>query len=152
MTFPPVETSFYVRYAETDAMGVVHHAVYLVWFEEGRSAYMRACGLPYAEVERRGYWFTVAGVQARFLAPARYGDRVVVQTRLTALGSRGLTFAYEVRRASDDALLATGETRHVCVDHSGTVRRIPEDLVRALHAASTAMAHREHDKRRGGDS
>jgi acyl-CoA thioester hydrolase len=127
-----VDTAFHVRYAETDAMGIVHHASYLIWFEEGRSAYMRACGLPYSEVERHGYWFTVAEVNARFHAPARYDERVIVRTRLAELRSRGLTFAYEVRRAADDTLLATGETRHICVDRTGVVRRIPEALLAAL--------------------
>lgn len=115
-------------------MGIVHHASYIVWFEEGRSAYMRACGLPYSEVERRGYWFAVAEVTARFHAPARYDDQVFVRTRLAELRSRGLTFAYEVRRAVDDTLLATGETRHVCIDRTGAVRRIPDDLLAALRA------------------
>jgi len=135
MSPPFVEISFHVRYAETDAMGVVHHAAYIIWFEEGRSAFMRACGLPYSEVERRGYWFTVAEVHARFHAPARYDERVLVRTRIAELRSRGLTFAYEVRRASDEALLVTGETRHICIDHTGAVRRIPQDLWEVLQSA-----------------
>lgn len=113
-------------------MGIVHHASYIIWFEEGRSAYMRACGLPYSEIERRGYWFTVTEVTARFHAPARYDDLVLVRTRLVELRSRSLTFAYEIRRAVDDALLVTGETRHVCTDRTGAVRRIPDDLLAAL--------------------
>jgi acyl-CoA thioester hydrolase len=129
-----VDTTFHIRYAETDAMGVVHHAAYIVWFEEGRSAYMRACGLPYSEVERRGYWFTVAEVNVRFHVPARYDDLVTVRTRLAELRSRGLAFVYKVRRAADDTLLVTGQTRHVCIDRTGTVRRIPEDLLAALRA------------------
>ncbi len=148
MSLPFVDTSFHVRYAETDAMGIVHHAAYIVWFEEGRSAYMRACGLPYSDVERRGYWFTVAEVRARFHIPARYDERIIVRTRLAELRSRGLTFAYEVRRAADDALLVTGETRHICVDHTGTVRRIPEDLIEALHAASALHTQGDHDEGR----
>lgn len=127
-----VDAVFHVRYAETDAMGIVHHASYIVWFEEGRSAYMRAHGLPYSEVERRGYYFTVVEVNARFLSPARYDDQVVVRTRLAELHSRGLTFAYEIRRLADDVLLVRGETRHICIDRTGKVQRIPEDLLAAL--------------------
>lgn len=136
MSSSAVDTVFHVRYAETDAMGIVHHASYIVWFEEGRSAYMRACGLPYSEVERRGYWFAVAEVSARFHAPARYDDQVLVRTRLAELHSRGLTFIYEIRRAVDDTLLVTGETRHVCIDRAGAVRRIPDELVTALCSGS----------------
>ncbi|GAB4513108.1 MAG: thioesterase family protein [Anaerolineae bacterium] len=138
-----VDTAFHVRYAETDAMGIVHHASYIVWFEEGRSAYMRACGLPYSEVERRGFYFTVAEVRARFLVPARYDDRVIVRTRLADLRSRGLTFAYEIRRAADDVLLVTGETRHICIDRTGAVRRIPEELIQVLRDAVQKGAHHE---------
>ncbi|MCD6290832.1 MAG: acyl-CoA thioesterase [Anaerolineae bacterium] len=138
-----VDTSFHVRYAETDAMGIVHHAAYIVWFEEGRSAYMRACGLPYSEVERRGYWFTVAEVRARFHTSARYDERIVVRTWLTELRSRGLTFTYEVRRVADNALLVTGETRHICVDHTGAVRRIPQDLLAALRPSEVTNISKE---------
>jgi acyl-CoA thioester hydrolase len=132
MPSPVVDTTFHVRYAETDAMGVVHHASYIVWFEEGRSSFMRACGIPYAEVERRGYYFTVAMVKARYHAVARYDDLMIVRTRLAELQSRGLTFTYEIRRAADDLLCVTGETQHICIDQSGKVRRIPEDLVAVL--------------------
>ena len=135
---PSVDAVFHVRYAETDAMGVVHHASYIVWFEEGRSAYMRARGLPYSEVERRGYYFTVVEVSARFLSPARYDDRVIVRTRLAELHSRGLTFAYEIRRLADDVLLVRGETRHICIDRTGKVQRIPADLLAALEPADLA--------------
>jgi len=138
MLTPSVDAVFHVRYAETDAMGVVHHASYIVWFEEGRSAYMRARGLPYSEVERRGYYFTVVEVSARFLSPARYDDRVVVRTRLAELHSRGLTFAYEIRRLADDVLLVRGETRHICIDRAGKVQRIPADLLAALEPADLA--------------
>jgi len=138
MLTPSVDAVFHVRYAETDAMGVVHHASYIVWFEEGRSAYMRARGLPYSEVERRGYYFTVVEVSARFLSPARYDDRVVVRTRLAELHSRGLTFAYEIRRLADDVLLVRGATRHICIDRAGKVQRIPADLLAALEPADLA--------------
>lgn len=122
------ETTFRVRYADTDAMGVVHHSQYIVWFEEGRSATMRALGLPYSQVEREGYWFAVAEVTARYHAPARYDEEVIVATQISELGSRGLVFTYEVTRAADGALLVTGTTRHVCIDHEGTVRLIPPAL------------------------
>ncbi len=127
-----VTTTFHVRYAETDAMGIVHHSAYIVWFEEGRSAYMRAIGFPYSRVEQLGYYFTVVEVHARFLTPARYDERVRVETHISELKSRGLTFTYRVLRDADDALLVEGYSRHVCIDHAGRVRRIPSELMRLL--------------------
>ncbi len=130
-----VVTTFHVRYAETDAMGIVHHSAYIVWFEEGRSAYMRAIGLPYSRVERMGYYFTVVEVHARYLVPARYDERVRVETRISDLKSRGLTFAYRVMRDADDELLVEGYSRHICIDHQGNIRRIPPALMELLAAS-----------------
>jgi len=96
---PVVATTFYVRYAETDQMGLVHHSAYLIWFEEGRSQYMRACGADYAEIERSGALFAVAEAHARYEAPARYGDRVTVRTWVEEIRSRSITFGYAVYNA-----------------------------------------------------
>ena len=135
-----ISTTFHVRYAETDAMGIVHHSAYIVWFEEGRSAYMRAIGLPYSEVERMGYYFTVVEVCARFISPARYDERVRVETWISDLKSRGLTFSYRVLRDADGQLLVEGHSRHVCIDHEGNIRRIPSHLMDLL-ASSAAKEH-----------
>lgn len=125
---PTVETRFRVRFYETDQMGVVHHAAYITWFEEGRSAFTRAIGYPYARLEREGVSLAVTEVQARYHRPAVYDDEVVVRTRLEALGSRGMAFSYEIRRAADDALLVSGATKHVSVDRHGCVRRLPDEV------------------------
>lgn len=138
---PTVETRFRVRFYETDQMGVVHHTAYLTWFEEGRSAFTRAIGYPYAQMEADGLSLAVAEVQARYHRPARYDDEVVVAARLDELQSRGLTFSYEIRRASDGVLLATGMTRHISVDHHGNVRRIP-DVMQAKLLAGIARLPR----------
>ncbi len=119
------ETTFYARYAETDQMGVIHHAAYVVWFEEGRSAWMRAMGGDYAEFEAEGLYLVVSEVQARYAAPALYGRRVTVRTWVEELRSRSLTFGYEVVDTESGQSLVTGTTRHVCTDHQGRVRRIP---------------------------
>ncbi len=128
-------TSFHVRYAETDAMGIVHHSTYIVWFEEGRSNYMRSIGFPYSDVERMGYYFTVVEVQARYLVPARYDERVRVETFLAELQSRGLTFGYRVFRERDNTLLVEGWSRHVCIDQGGRPRRIPDAIRQHLLGA-----------------
>src|SRR5512132_3830036 len=100
-----VEVRFRVRYFETDAMGIVHHASYVTWFEEGRSAFTRAIGYPYSRMEAEGISLAVAEVNARYRRPARYDDEVVITAALTQLASRGMVFSYEVRRASDGELL-----------------------------------------------
>jgi len=137
---PSVSTTFYVRYAETDQMGIVHHSAYLIWFEEGRSQYLRACGADYAEVERSGAFFAVVEAHARYEAPARYGERVVVRTWVEEVRSRMLTFGYAVHRAGDGQRLATGWTRHVCLDATGRVIPIPERWRRLLARGPQAPA------------
>ena len=121
-----VETTFPVRYAETDQMQVVHHSSYVVWMEEGRSEFMRASGADYAEVERGGHFFAVTGIQVRYIAPAHYGERVTVRTWVEELRSRTLTFGYEIIHAESGTLLVTGKSGHVCMDQQGRVTRIPE--------------------------
>lgn len=125
-----------VRYAETDAMGIVHHSNYVIWFEEGRSSYMRCRGLPYSQVEASGLYFTVAEVLARYIVPARYEDVLVVRTRIGDLRSRGLRFDYRVLRARDDATLVTGYSKHICITHAGHPVRIPTEMLTALRAPS----------------
>ncbi len=120
-------------------MGVVHHAAYITWFEEGRSAFTRAIGYPYSRMEAEGVSLAVAEVTARYHRPARYDDEVSVATCLTGLLSRGMNFSYEIRRAADGELLVSGSTRHISVDAQGRVQRIPA----AMHAhlrALTALA------------
>ncbi len=126
------ETTFHVRYAETDAMGIVHHSVYVVWFEEGRSHHLRSLGSDYARLETSGYYLAVTELQARYLAPARYGQRVTVGTRLESLRSRSLSMTYRVVDAESDHLLVTGRTKLICIDRQGQVARIPPEWRQAL--------------------
>ena len=134
-------TRFRVRYHETDRMGVVHHAAYVTWFEEGRSAFTRALGYSYAQMEEDGIGLAVSELEARYHAPARYDEEVVVITRLDALRSRGLTFTYEVRRSADDLLLVTGATRLISIDASGRVSTLPA----ALRAQTESLLERLSD-------
>jgi acyl-CoA thioester hydrolase len=131
---PAVEVRFHVRYFETDAMGIVHHSAYITWFEEGRSAFTRAIGYPYARMEREGVSLAVAEVSARYHRPARYDDEVLVLAALTQLGSRGMTFTYEIRRAAGNELLVTGTSKHISIDGEGRVKHLPAKLREALEA------------------
>jgi len=123
-----------VRYAETDAMGVAHHANYFVWFEAGRTEYTRAAGLPYREVEAGGVRLVVIEAHCHFHRPARYDDVVIVRTSLRDVSKATLTFAYDVVAKGDGARLADGYTVHAATDVGGRVRRIPEAVRTALGA------------------
>jgi len=120
-----------VRYFETDQMGVVHHANYLVWCELARTRLCLEAGFHYAEIEKRGLLLLVIGVQLSYRAPARYGDTVRAACWVERVGSRGVTFEYRIERGAGSAatLLATGSTEHVWVD-SATRRpvRFPAEL------------------------
>ena len=122
-----METTFHVRYAETDQMGIVHHCAYIVWFEEGRSALSRKAGRPYADFERTGFVLAVSEVGARYLAPARYDQRVTVQARVSQVRSRMIRFDYQVLDTETGECLVTGFTTHICLNGQGKPARIPED-------------------------
>ena len=124
-----VESTLRVRYAETDAMGVVYHANYLVWFEVGRGEYFRALGQDYGRWEEQGYLLPASEAYARFHAPARFGDLVTVRTWVEQVRSRGLTLGYEVVHADSRQRLASGWTRHICMDREGRACRLPAEML-----------------------
>ena len=131
MDLPSHDIEFRVRYGETDRMGVVYHAEYLVWCEMGRTEYIRSLGMSYAEMERRGVPLAVAEASIRYHAPARYDDLIQVSTVLTRLGSRGLTFDYAITHADSGLRLASASTTLVALDPAGRATTIPADI-RAL--------------------
>jgi acyl-CoA thioester hydrolase len=119
-----------VRYAETDQMGVVYHANYLVWFEIGRVEMMRQLGLSYSTMEQEeGALIAVVEATARYKAPARYDDELIVRTRITSAKLALLKFRYEVLRVSDQALLCEGETVHLVVGRDMKRRNLPAKYV-----------------------
>ena len=121
-----VETTFYVRYAETDQMGIVHHSHYVVWMEEGRSEYMRRNGLDYVAVEQSGLALAVTEINVRYLAPAHYNERVTVRTRIDSLRSRALTFGYEIINADTRQRLVVGSVKLMLIDRQGQVVSMPD--------------------------
>jgi acyl-CoA thioester hydrolase len=138
------ETPLRVRYAETDRMGVVYHANYLIWFEIGRTEFCRARGFSYRDMEENdGAFLVVAESYCRYKAPAYYDDELVVRTQITELRRRSLRFGYEIVRVSDGQIIAEGETGHVVTDSNGRVRSLPEiyrDLLFGHPTASAATA------------
>lgn len=142
MPAPAHEHRLRVRYAETDQMGVVHHANYALYLEEGRTRCMAERGCSYAELEQRGIGLPVRRMELRFRAPARYDEELIVRTRVGKLGAASLTFESEVVRADDGQLLATGTIELACIDLTNRERgpiALPA-LVRELAPPGTAPA------------
>ena len=127
------ETEIRVRYAETDQMGIVHNSNYLIWFEVGRSEYCRARGFSYKEMEEKdGALMVVAESYCRYKSPAYYEDLLTVRTQVAELRSRSLRFIYEIFRASDETLIAEGETMHLVTDENKKVRSLPASYMEKL--------------------
>lgn len=113
-------------------MGVAHHRCHFVWFEMGRTEYMRDAGIPYSGVEEDGVYLPVIGATCSYRAPARYDDLLLVRTTLESMTAARATFSYRLERETDGRLLAVGTTTHAAVDGRGRPRRFPEDLRRIL--------------------
>ena len=120
-------TELRVRYAETDAMGIVHHATYPIWMELGRSDFLRKLGQSYAEWEARGVRLVVNEIRVRFRAPARYDELLQVRTFLQETGRRRIMFGYRIER--DGILLAEGESIHLVAGSDNRARVLPDDLL-----------------------
>lgn len=112
----PSQTEITVRYAETDCMGVVHHAVYPVWYEIARTDYIKSAGMSYAEMERAGVMLPVTGISCRYRLPAKYDDSLVITARITRLTPARIEFSYVVTKKGDSAVLAEGTSSHGFVD------------------------------------
>ena len=120
-------TTLRVRYAETDQMGVVYYANYMVWFEIGRTEFCRQHGFEYRDMERDdGLCIIVAEASCRYKASAHYDDEIIVKTCLRVSRRRVLVFGYEIIRLSDNVLLAEGETTHVIVNREGRPCALPD--------------------------
>src|SRR5260370_4023161 len=127
------ETKLRVRYAETDNMGVVYHSNFAIWFEVGRVELMRQLGLEYRAMEKEdNCHIPVVDLRVRYKAPALYDDEIVVRTRIANARQSLLHFSYEVFRAGDRTLLATGETMHIIVDDNFQQRFLPDKNMNAL--------------------
>jgi acyl-CoA thioester hydrolase len=139
---PPQITELRVRYAETDQMGVVYHANYLAWCEVGRTEYIRSAGMSYRDIEEAGVGLAVSEATMRFHGAARYDDRVRVETRLTEVRSRSVTFEYAVLLAETGTRLVSATTRLVSVDRTGRTIAMPSEVRRFLETAAGLYAAR----------
>ena len=127
-------TELRVRYAETDRMGVVYYANYLVWCEVGRVELLRALGRSYALLEAEGVGLAVSDARVRYMAPARFDDRICIATTLTGVRSRAITFDYVITHAESGARLATAHTALVSIDREGRLTSIPAAFRQTLDA------------------
>jgi acyl-CoA thioester hydrolase len=136
---PAITHQVRVRYAETDQMGIVYYANYLVWFELGRVELLRALGLAYSQLEKEHECILpVVEATCRYKAPARYDDEILIETRPALLRQSVIKFEYRIlRKAVDGAnptLLAEGETVHVVCDDQLNKRPLPDHYAAALRA------------------
>jgi acyl-CoA thioester hydrolase len=138
----PVTTQVRVRYAETDQMGIVYYANYLVWFEIGRVELLRSLGLAYSQLEKEHECILpVVEASCRYRSPARYDDEILIETRPALLRGSVLKFAYRILRKGtvngENTVLAEGETVHVVCDDQLNKKALPEHYVEALKALIT---------------
>jgi acyl-CoA thioester hydrolase len=138
----PVTTTVRVRYAETDQMGIVYYANYLVWFELGRVELLRSLGLAYSQLEKEHECILpVVEATCRYRSPARYDDEILIETRPAMLRGYVLKFAYRILRKGWDGalptLLAEGETVHVVCDDQLNKKPLPDHYASALRALMT---------------
>jgi acyl-CoA thioester hydrolase len=123
-----------VNYSETDQMGLVYHANYVVWLDMARTEHLRHTGVTYKDMEAQGVYLAVTDVHIRYRRPARYDDLVRVRCWVRDLASRRVIFGYAVERAETDELLATAETALIALDRNHALSRIPDHVVEHLHA------------------
>ena len=137
------DASVRVRYAETDQMGVVYHANYLIWMEIGRVELMRALGVEYKQMETQDdCQIVVVDVHCRYLKSARYDEVLRIRTTISESRSRSIKFAYEIWRDADSQLLATAESTHVICGKDGRPKHLPDRHRHLLAAAAADLTYK----------
>jgi acyl-CoA thioester hydrolase len=132
---PAAVSRIRVRYADTDQMGVVYYANYLVWFEVARTDLLRHAGWTYREMEADGFALPVVEAHCTYRRSARYDDEIDLHASGTLLSPVRIRFDYQVVRASDATLLAEGHTVHASLDPEGRPRRLPDRVSRIFPGA-----------------
>ena len=127
------QTRLRVRYAETDQMGVVYYANYLVWMEVGRVELVRSLGFQYKDLEQaEGLYLSVIEADCRYLYPARYDQEIAVETNIVKATSRTVEFGYRISSVEPERLLAEGTTRHIWLNREWRPASLPEKYRAAL--------------------
>src|SRR5256885_16761002 len=130
---PPINAVFHrVNYSETDQMGFVYHANYLIWMDMARTEHLRERGMSYKEMEEQGTYLTVTDVHIRYRQPARYDDMIRIRCWVRDLASRRVIFGYAVGRAETGELLATAATSLIALNSPQTLSRLPEHVCELL--------------------
>ncbi len=125
-----------VNYSETDQMGVVYHAWYLVWCDVARTEHLRRTGMTYADLERRGIRLAVGEARVRYRQPAKYDDLIQVRCWVRDLASRRIIFGYAIDDSASGRLLATAETSLMVLDQDFNWNRLPADVAQLLPVAA----------------
>lgn len=134
------ESEIAVRYADTDQMGVIHHASHLLYCEMGRIAFCNAVNLPYHELEKAGYYLMVSELTGRYRAPARYGEALYIKTAIALLKPKLIQFKYEIRNRANERLLFTGTSKHLFSQGTKAAVRLPDEFFAVFAAAYQAEA------------
>ena len=124
-----------VRFGETDAMGIVHHAAYPNYMEVARIEWLRRRGVSYATWANQGIHLAVVELKLRYRAPARFDDELDVEAKLAEAGAASVRFDYRMVRTTDSVLCVEGSTRLACVDDRGALRRFSDEMVQSLMQA-----------------
>ena len=132
------KTTVRVRYGDTDKMGFVYNANYFRWFEIGRSEMFRSMGISYKSIESKGFFLPLSEMHCTFNAPSQYDDILVIETSIDISYRAGMKFDYKIFNENNDKLLASGFTRHACVDIGGRVVRPPKFLTDIIAQNSDA--------------
>src|SRR4030042_853347 len=114
------------RYSETDQGGVVHHSVYPVWFEMGRTELLRVNNVVYKDLEKEGVFFVVAELHVKYRRPASYDEKLELETSCSKISTSRVEHIYKLTRCSNGVILAEGSSVLACVDAQGKVCRVPE--------------------------
>ncbi len=122
-------TKVRVIYADTDAMGIVYHTNYIRWFELGRSELMRQLGVAYTELEKLGLNLPLTKVSCHYLAPAKYDQQVMIETKFDYIKRASIKFNSKIWDENQQKVLVEGYTIHACTNNEGKIRRIPQLLL-----------------------
>jgi len=144
------ETRLTARYAETDQMGIIHHSNYAVWFEVGRTDFLKKVGMANYEIETSGVLLPLSHMECSFKSPARYEDEIVVKTKIQKMTCVRIEFNYEVVNVVDERVLATGSTSHAWTDKSlkplNIEKKLPELCRKLREALELIKKSKENDE------